>query len=133
VILVDTSVWIDHLHKSDPDLVALLNSAEVAQHPMVIGELTLGSLSQRRAVLDNLSELPTLTVATHYEVMYLVDQRRLFGQGLSLVDAHLLTSVLLSPGAELWTRDKKLTAAATQVGVAFADPDSSSAASFEGH
>lgn len=88
---------------------------------MVIGELALGSVSKRRAVLDNLSRLPPLTVATHDEVMHLVEQRSLFGQGLSLVDAHLLTSVLLSPGAELWTRDKKLRAAAVHLGVAFAE------------
>jgi predicted nucleic acid-binding protein len=120
VILVDSSIWIDHLHESEPRLVALLDSADVAQHPMVIGELALGNISRRRAVLDNLSELPALTVATHGEVMHLVEERQLFGQGLSLVDAHLLASVLLSPQAQLWTRDRKLAAAAAQLGLSFA-------------
>jgi predicted nucleic acid-binding protein len=94
---------------------------------MVIGELALGRLSQRRVVLENLSELPGVTVATHGEVMHLVEERRLFGQGLSLVDAHLLASVLLSPHTQLWTRDKKLGAAAAQLGLSFAGHDSNSA------
>jgi hypothetical protein len=119
VILVDSSIWIDHLHRSEPNLVALLESAEVAQHPMVIGELALGNLSRRRAVLDNLSALPALAVSTHVEVMHLVEQHRFYGRGLSLIDAHLLASVLLSPQAKLWTRDKSLAAAAEQLGVAF--------------
>jgi predicted nucleic acid-binding protein len=124
VILVDSSIWIDHFHSSEPRLVSLLDSADVAQHPMVIGELALGRLSQRRAVLENLSELPGVTVATHDEVMHLVEERRLFGQGLSLVDAHLLASVLLSPQTHLWTRDKVLGAAAAQLGLSFAGQDS---------
>ncbi len=31
-VLVDTSVWIDHLHRSDPNLVALLKSTQVVMH-----------------------------------------------------------------------------------------------------
>jgi len=121
VILVDSSIWIDHLHVVEPHLVTLLDSANVAQHPMVIGELALGTLSQRRVILDDLSELPAVTVATHDEVMHLVEERRLFGQGLSLVDAHLLASVMLSPGTLLWTRDRKLKAAAAALALSFAE------------
>ncbi|CAN5130650.1 type II toxin-antitoxin system VapC family toxin [soil metagenome] len=120
MILVDSSIWIDHLHKTEAHLVTLLHSARVVQHKMVIGELALGNISGRDAVLENLNELPTLSVATHDEVMHLVEERRLFGQGLSLVDAHLLTSVALSPPARIWTRDKKLEAAASELGLAFA-------------
>jgi predicted nucleic acid-binding protein len=126
MILVDSSVWVDHLRESEPRLVALLNSAEVAQHPMVIGELALGSISHRRAVLDNLNELPAVTIATHDEVMHLVEERRLFGRGLTLVDAHLLASAQISPRAKLWTRDKKLADAATGLGLSFPGSESSS-------
>ena len=94
---------------------------------MVIGELAVGNLSRRSTVLDSLSELPAITAATHGEVMILVEERRLFGQGLSLVDAHLLSSVLLSRPARLWTRDKKLASAAAQLGLSFDDRDSPSA------
>ena len=83
---------------------------------MVIGELALGSISQGSAVLDNLNELPAVTIATHGEVMHLIEEHRLFGQGLSLVGAHLLASVLLTPPAQLWTRDKRLAAAARAAG-----------------
>jgi len=120
MILVDTSIWIDHLHAAESQLVELLESASVVQHPMVVGELAVGVLSQRRLVLDSLNELPELTAATHDEVMFFVDERQLFGRGLSLVDAHLLASVTLTPQARLWTRDKKLEAFAKQLGLAFA-------------
>lgn len=123
MILVDTAVWIDHLHHSEPMLLELLKRTQVLGHPMVIGELALGSLRDRGDVLGLLTQLPSATVATHEEVMQLVQQRRLFGQGLSLVDAHLLASTLLTPGANIWTRDKRLAAAAAALDVAFGHDD----------
>ncbi|WP_308465418.1 type II toxin-antitoxin system VapC family toxin [Rathayibacter soli] len=123
MILVDTAVWIDHLHHAEPMLLELLKRTQVLGHPMVIGELALGSLRDRGDVLGLLAQLPSATVATHEEVMQLVQQRRLFGQGLSLVDAHLLASTLLTPGANIWTRDKRLAAAAAALDVAFGHDD----------
>ena len=117
MVLVDTSVWIDHLHAANPELIDLLERAMVAQHPMVIGELALGSLRDRERVLGLLADLPSTPVATHAEVLGFVEANLLYGEGLSLVDAHLLASVVLAPGARLWTRDKRLTAAARRLGV----------------
>jgi predicted nucleic acid-binding protein len=119
VILVDTSVWVDHLHESDSTLVGLLDTSSVLSHPMVVGELALGSLRERSSVLAALSGLPWANGATHHEVMTLVEQRKLFGIGLSL-DAHLLASVLVTARARLWTRDKRLHAVAAELGLSFA-------------
>ncbi len=117
MILVDTSVWIDHLHRTDSALANALQASQVAQHPMVVGELALGSLRDRGNILRLISALPQLPVATHEEVMFMVEDRGLYGQGLSLVDAHLLAAVRLAPGALLWTRDKKLRHVSMELGV----------------
>ncbi len=117
MILVDTSVWIDHLHRSDPDLVRLLESADVLTHPMVIGEIALGSLKDRGQVLDALDGLPFAVSATDDEVMAFIEQRALFGRGLNLVDVNLLASVALTPEARLWTRDRRLRGAAEELSV----------------
>lgn len=112
MILVDTSIWIDHLHRSEPALAVLLNEARVCAHPMIIGELALGSLRDRRTILGLLSDLPTTPVATHAEVLSFVDSHALSGTGLSLVDAHLLAALRMSPPNRLWTRDRRLRLAA---------------------
>jgi hypothetical protein len=90
VILVDTSVWIDHLRAGDQVLAGLLEAGKVLAHPFVIGELTLGSLPRRDQVLRGLQDLPQANVATDLEVLYLVDRHRLFELGFGYVDAHCL-------------------------------------------
>lgn len=120
MILVDTSIWIDHLHRADDELIALLKNSRVATHPMIIGEIALGSLKSRSAVLDGLAGLVSLPTASHAEVLRLVEAHKLYGSGLSLVDCHLLASVLISPGTKLWTRDKRLSARAAKLSVSFA-------------
>lgn len=117
MILVDTSLWIDHLHASEPHLVAHLGRDEVGTHPAVIEELALGSIKNRDQVLALLGELTSFPILAHAEVMELVDRRRLWGRGLSAVDAHLLGSVAIVPGASLWTRDKRLAAACAELGI----------------
>jgi hypothetical protein len=117
MILVDTSVWIDHLHAGESLLVELLGRDQVGCHPLVIEELALGSIKRRDDVLGLLSNLAAFPVLTHPELRRLVDARRLWGRGLSAVDAHLLGSVVLVGGAVLWTRDKRLLAACGAVGV----------------
>lgn len=105
MILVDTSVWIDHLRRSDEVLVQLLDSGQVLAHPFVIGELALGNLQNRRAVLGALQDLPQAPVATHNEVFRFIDTNALFGIGIGYIDVHLLAAVRLLPGTMLWTRD----------------------------
>jgi hypothetical protein len=117
MILVDTSVWIDHLRQGDAVLAGLLNSGQVLAHRFVIGELALGRLQQRHSVLDALQNLPQANVATDEEVMFFIEQQALFGTGIGYVDAHLLAAARLTPGAALWTRDKRLLVASTQLGL----------------
>ena len=126
MILVDTSVWIDHLRTGDPQLTALLQEAQVLAHPWVIGELALGQLSGRSEILRLLSNLPRATIATEAEVMTLVETRHLFGLGIGYVDAHLLAATLLTTGASLWTRDKRLAAAAADLEISYRTASKSS-------
>lgn len=120
MILVDTSIWIDHLHRSQAALSALLNEAQVCTHPMIIGELALGSLRDRQTILGLLTDLPSMPPATHAEVVAFVEVHALYGIGLSLVDAHLLAALRLSSGERLWTRDRRLRLAADKLGVSAA-------------
>jgi predicted nucleic acid-binding protein len=117
VILVDTSVWIDHLRTADLTLTELLGRDEIACHPLVVEELALGGIKNRDLVLASLDSLRQCPSLSHHEVLALVSSRRLWGKGLSAVDVHLLGSLLLSAGTELWTRDKGLRASASSLGV----------------
>jgi predicted nucleic acid-binding protein len=108
MILVDTSVWIDHIGQSEPILVELLLHDRVRIHPYVIGEISLGSLRDRPAVLRALNDLPRVPVAMPDEVLFLVEQQQLFSRGIGYVDASLLASAKLQPGVTIWTRDKRL-------------------------
>ena len=117
MILVDTSVWIDHLRQGDIALVNLLNTGRVLAHPFIIGELALGNLQQRDAILATLSNIPRAKIATDEEVLALINQSKLYGLGIGYVDAHLLASVRLTPSTLLWTRDKSLSKAAKQLGL----------------
>jgi len=118
VILVDTSIWIDHLRTGDPELGELLRDSQVLAHPWVTGELALGHLSRRSEILGLLQNLPQATVATDDEVLTLIDKRHLFGLGIGYVDAHLLAATTLTTAALLWTRDKRLAVVAAQHGLA---------------
>ena len=118
MILVDTSIWIDHLHTAESRLVSLLTDDEIGCHHLVIEELALGSIQQRDVVLGLLSNLRQFPTLTHVETLHLVEHRRLWGRGLSAIDVNLLGSVALVDGAQLWTRDKRLKAVCAEVGVA---------------
>jgi len=119
VVLADTSVWVAHLRVADIRLVRLLNENDVLMHPFVLGELAMGSLARRQEVLDNLRDRPGVTVATDAEVLHMVDAHGLFGLGIGYIDAHLLAAVRLTGGTALWTFDKRLDAAAEQLGLAW--------------
>jgi predicted nucleic acid-binding protein len=118
VILVDTSIWVDHLRAGNKTLTALLNAGIVLAHPFVIGELALGNVRQREIVLEALSDLPQACLATEAEVLHFIDRHALFGCGIGYIDAHLLAAVQLTAGAELWTNDGRLRGVAIQLGVA---------------
>ena len=111
MILVDTSVWVDHLRRGSALLRALLDEGQVLCHPFIAGEIAMGQLKERSRILGLLRAIPEAAVAEHDEVVQLVDSRRLFGRGLGWLDAHLLASALLSR-CRLWTIDKALARAA---------------------
>lgn len=119
MILVDTSVWIDHLRRGDSALAAALEAGLVLMHPFVIGEVACGNLLHRDHVLSLMRDLPPAPVASHAEALAFIDQRKLMGRGLGYVDVHLLASTVLSGAAKLWTRDKRLAGIADHFGWAF--------------
>jgi predicted nucleic acid-binding protein len=118
VILVDTSIWVDHLRVGDERLAALLDGGEVLAHPFVIGELALGNLRQRNVFLSELLRLPQADVVSDEEVLGLIDREKLFGRGIGYIDAHLLAAARLTADTRLWTRDRTLNMAAAQLGLA---------------
>lgn len=107
VLLVDTSVWIDHFRQRDARLSAALEAGEVLTHPFVIGELACGALRNRATVLELLAQLPSAASAAHDEVMHLIDSHKLAGTGVGWIDAHLVAAVRIT-GATLWTHDAAL-------------------------
>ncbi len=115
MILVDTSVWIDHFRSGDQQLAALLTTNSVLAHHFVIGELALGNLDRPDAVLASLRRLPQAVKAEDDEVLELIRRRKIAGTGIGYVDVHLLASLLLTPDASLWTRDKRLKALAVRL------------------
>ena len=120
MILVDTSVWVEHLHIANQNLAALLNGGQVLAHPFVIGELALGNLRPRDPFLSDLRELPQAIVAEDEELIRLIDRQALFGRSIGYVDAHLLAAARLTAGSRLWTRDRRLQTVAIELGLAAA-------------
>lgn len=114
MVLVDTSVWIDHLRQGEPLLVKLLTDGLVLMHPHIRGELACGTLKGRLRILSDLAALPTARTASTEEVLDLIERHRLFGLGLGWIDAHLLASALLSH-SRLWTIDKRLHAVSSRL------------------
>ena len=118
MILVDTSVWIDHLRAGNRLLVELLEAGNVLVHPFVIGEIALGNLKQRELILGALADLPQAVVARDDEVMPFIEGSGLFGRGIGYLDVHLLASIRLTAGSLLWTHDRRLRDIAEQLGMA---------------
>jgi len=119
MILVDTSVWVDHLRNTDTALYDLLDREQVVTHLLVIGEVTMGSLKQRNAVMKELQQIPRVIVAHDDEVLHFVTRRSLFGLGIGYIDAHLLVAAQLTPDTLLWTRDKRLLEIAQSLSLAY--------------
>ena len=119
MILVDTSVWIDHLRAGNERLAYLLNSSQVLAHPFVIGELACGNLRKRDDILRLLNDLPQAPVASQEEVLHFIEHNALMGQGLGFIDAHILASVALTDRASLWTHDTRLRKSAAKLKLVF--------------
>jgi hypothetical protein len=117
MILADTTIWVDHFRKSDQKLVELLEQKEILLHPFIVAELALGSLRDRTSTLWFLDNQSMTKVASMAEVRRLVESRRLYARGIGLTDAHLIASVLLTPGTSLWTRDERLRGLARELSV----------------
>lgn len=118
MIVVDSSIWIDHIHIGEPLLDTYLLREQVLMHPHILGEVALGSIKNRKNVLARLERLPVPNVAEEGYVQYLIEERKLWSTGLGYTDAHLLASAWLTPGGTLWTRDKRLRAQAERLDLA---------------
>ena len=118
MVLADTSVWIQHFRRGEPQLARLLAEGLVLMHPFVLGELECGNLKNRATILSDLRALPSAKPASTAEALRLIEESRLWGRGLGWVDLHLLASALLS-GCGLWTLDKRLSAAAAKLGLSW--------------
>ncbi|NKB76680.1 MAG: PIN domain-containing protein [Gammaproteobacteria bacterium] len=119
MILVDTSIWIDHFRNGDTNLITLLQGRQVLVHPFIIGELACGNLTNRVEILSMLSRLPQTKLPGNDEVLYLIEENSLMGKGIGFIDAHLIAATRLTQTALIWTRDKRLSKAASSLGFAY--------------
>ncbi|MEY2335581.1 type II toxin-antitoxin system VapC family toxin [Acidithiobacillus ferrianus] len=122
MILVDTSVWIDHFRSGDAHLSTLLDHGMVQTHDFIIGEIACGNLKNRQQTLYLLSCLPRCTMTSPDETLFFIERHGLMGRGIGYIDASILASAVLVQ-ANLWSRDKRLMALATELGCAYSsDP-----------
>lgn len=121
-VLVDTSVWVDHFKKRNDALIDLMLVGRVLMHPLVLAELACGTPPAPRArTLGDLGLLESANPASMQEIMDFIEREKLYGLGCGLVDVALLASTLVTPGAQLWTLDRRLAELAERFGVVYAD------------
>lgn len=118
MVLVDTSVWIEHFRSGHTEFAELLNKAQVACHPYVVGELACGGLKNRTQILSLLQSLPMAMLAEHAEVLQFIENHKIMNRGFGYIDVHLLASTIMT-GIPLWTFDKRLDHISTELGVSF--------------
>ena len=118
MILVDTSVWVNHFRSSNHRLCDLLSDGEVITHPFILGELACGNLRNRDEILSLLQSLPMAPTITIDEFLYFVEQNQLMSKGIGFVDVHLLASAKLA-AIPLWTLERKLNSAAKTLAIAY--------------
>ena len=123
MILVDTSVWIDHLRVGEDRLGALLNSGRVFIHPFVIGELACGNIHNRADVLNLLQNLPHAPVASQEEMLYFIENNKIMGRRIGFIDAHLMAATALVEASRIWTHDKRLERIAADLNLAITGND----------
>lgn len=119
-VLVDSSIWIDHINHGHDILASLLKQRRVLTHPLIIGEIAMGSLKNRQKILREIGKLSGTKAVTNAEVMAMVEWDKLHNKGIGFIDAHLLASVKITENATLLTKDGRLHAQAKRLGVAFA-------------
>ena len=119
MILVDSSVWIDHIHRQDMQLDDLLAWKQVLGHPFVAAEIALGSMTNRQAILSSLDELPQAPEVLVSEVRHFIEKHQMFSKGIGFVDATLLVSALVAKNVTLWSRDRRLNMLADSFGIAY--------------
>ncbi len=117
MILVDTSVWIDHLRSADAKLQSLLQTDQIMTHPYIRLELALGSMAGREKVLADLARLPQAPVVTPEELFSLIDHKNLYRRGIGLTDLHLIGCALFDKSILIWTRDRRLSEIADELGL----------------
>ena len=76
MVLVDSSLWIDHLHHSEPVLIRLLQERRVFTHSAVIGELACGNLPRRFQFIADLQLLPKVSEAGSLETLRFIQERK---------------------------------------------------------
>jgi predicted nucleic acid-binding protein len=118
MVLVDTSVWIDHLRHRDAELSSLLESGDVLCHTFIIGEIACGNLTSRKEILHRLALLPAASLVRHSEVLAFIEAHRISGLGLGFIDMHLLATANLD-GLKIWSRDKALRKAAEALKISY--------------
>ncbi len=118
MVLVDTSVWVDHLRQGNPAMEKLLYEGSVLCHQFIVGEIACGNIKNRTEILTLLQFLPMATQAKHEEVMKFIDDNKLMGRGLGYIDVHLSVSAMLT-GVPLWTFDKRLNEINKELGISF--------------
>ena len=123
MVLADTSIWIDHFRRGDFRLSELLERGDVVMHPFIIGELLLGQVPRIAGIIDDLNVLPKAIVASADEILNFISARKLPGSGIGYVDAHLLAAAALTQETSVWTRDKRLLAAAQSLSLAAEFPE----------
>ncbi|HEY1161170.1 MAG TPA: PIN domain-containing protein [Terracidiphilus sp.] len=117
MILADTSIWVDHLRGRNPELEKHLGMGQIVMHPFIVAEIALGSLHNRRKLLDEMEALLEVRVAQLNEVRHMIEAHTLNSKGIGLTDAHLIASCLMTPGTQLWTRDGDLEKVAKTLGI----------------
>jgi predicted nucleic acid-binding protein len=117
VILADTSIWVDYLRSHNPEMRRRLDAGQIAMHPFIVAEIALGSLHNRKGILDAMEALLEVRVAQLSEVRHMIEAHALYSRGIGLTDAHLIASCLLTPGTQLWTRDGDMEKTAKGLGI----------------
>jgi len=118
MILADTSIWVDHFRRRNPEMEKRLSQGQIAMHPFIVAEIALGSLHDRQKKLDDMEALLQVKVARLNEVRHMIEAHALYARGIGLTDAHLIASCLMTPGTQLWTRDGALEKTARALGIA---------------